>query len=140
MTSCNSAEAPATSSQTSTTPSAAATAAPGPRAYVTNEVSGDLTVIDLTSQSVVATIPLGKRPRGIQLSPDRTKLYVALSGSPIAAPGVDESKLPPAGKRFLGVVAAEAAGQTASGAPAAPQIQIVLNWFEELKTRVPTTK
>ena len=39
------------------------------------------------------------------------------------------------GKRFLGVVAA---GQTESGAPAAPQIQVVLNWFEELKARVPT--
>jgi len=40
------------------------------------------------------------------------------------------------GKRFLGVVAA---GQsTASGAAAAPQIQVVLNWFEELKARVPT--
>ena len=40
------------------------------------------------------------------------------------------------GKRFLGVVAA---GQnTASGAPAAPQIQVVLNWFEELKALVPT--
>jgi serine/threonine-protein kinase len=37
------------------------------------------------------------------------------------------------GKRFLGVVPA---GQnTASGAPAAPQIQVVLNWFEELKAR-----
>ena len=40
------------------------------------------------------------------------------------------------GKRFLGVVPA---GQTASGASAAPQmIQVVLNWFEELKARVPT--
>jgi len=40
------------------------------------------------------------------------------------------------GKRFLGVVPA---GQnTASGAPMAPQIQVVLNWFEELKARVPT--
>ena len=37
------------------------------------------------------------------------------------------------GKRFLGVVAA---GQSA--APAAPQIRVVLNWFEELKARVPT--
>ena len=41
----------------------------------------------------------------------------------------------PDGKRFLGVVAA---GQTASGAAAAPQIQVVLNWTEELKQRVPT--
>jgi serine/threonine protein kinase/Tol biopolymer transport system component len=39
------------------------------------------------------------------------------------------------GKRFLGVVAA---GQTASGPPAAPQIQVVLNWTEELKRLVPT--
>jgi hypothetical protein len=40
------------------------------------------------------------------------------------------------GKRFLGVVPA---GQnTASGALAAPQIQVVLNWTEELKARVPT--
>jgi serine/threonine-protein kinase len=40
------------------------------------------------------------------------------------------------GKRFLGVVAA---GQTtASGASAVSQIQVVLNWFEELKTRVPS--
>jgi hypothetical protein len=39
-------------------------------------------------------------------------------------------------KRFLGVVAA---GQnTASGSLAAPQIQVVLNWSEELKQRVPT--
>jgi serine/threonine-protein kinase len=39
------------------------------------------------------------------------------------------------GKRFLGVVTA---GQTASAASAAPQIQVVLNWFEELKAKVPT--
>ena len=38
---------------------------------------------------------LGKRPRGIRVSPDRTQLYIALSGSPISPPGVDESKLPP---------------------------------------------
>ena len=42
------------------------------------------------------------------------------------------------GKRFLGVVAA---GQnTVYGAPAGPQIQVVLNWFEELKTKVPAAK
>ena len=36
--------------------------------------------------------------------------------------------------KFLGGIAA---GQTQSGAAAAPQIQVVLNWFEELKQRVP---
>jgi hypothetical protein len=40
------------------------------------------------------------------------------------------------GKRVLGVVAAGSAA--ASGAPAAPQIQVVLNWQEELKRLVPT--
>ncbi len=44
----------------------------------------------------------------------------------------------PDGKRFLGVVAAGQNG--ASGSPAAPQIQVVLNWFEELKARVPSGK
>jgi serine/threonine-protein kinase len=40
------------------------------------------------------------------------------------------------GKRFIGVVPA---GQNAAAAaPVAPQIQVVLNWFEELKARVPT--
>src|SRR5262245_17718774 len=50
--------------------------------YVTNEQSGDLTVIDVPTLKVVATIPLGKRPRGIAASPDGSRLYVALSGSP----------------------------------------------------------
>src|SRR5262249_14996302 len=43
---------------------------------------------------VLKNINVGKRPRGIKLSPDGKLLYVALSGSPIAGPGVDESKLP----------------------------------------------
>jgi hypothetical protein len=38
-------------------------------------------------------------------------------------------------KQFLGVVAAGSAA--ASGAAAATQIQAVLNWFEELKARMP---
>jgi YVTN family beta-propeller protein len=67
----------------------------GPRVYVTNERSGNLTVIDARTNVAIATIHLGKRPRGIKLAPDGTTLYVALSGSPIAPPGVDESTLPP---------------------------------------------
>ncbi len=53
--------------------------------------------------TVVATIPLGKRPRGVHLSPDGKLLYIALSGSPIAGPGVDESTLPPADKKADGI-------------------------------------
>lgn len=64
--------------------------------YTTNEVSGDMTIIDPVTYKVLTTVPLGKRPRGIHPSPDHKTIYVALSGSPIAGPGVDEDSLPPA--------------------------------------------
>lgn len=57
-----------------------------------------------------------------------------------AAPGVVRNyDIAPDGRTINVVVAAQASGQTASpGAPAAPQIQVVLNWFEELNAKVPT--
>jgi YVTN family beta-propeller protein len=73
------------------------------RIYTTNEVSGDMTIIDPTNYSVIATVPLGKRPRGIHPSPDRKTIYIALSGSPIAGPGVDEDTLPPPDKSADGI-------------------------------------
>ncbi|MFM8395664.1 MAG: beta-propeller fold lactonase family protein [Acidobacteriota bacterium] len=75
----------------------------GYRVYVTNESSGDLSVIDGETLEVIATVPLGKRPRGIHASPDRKTIYVALSGSPPAPPGVDESTLPPPDKSADGI-------------------------------------
>lgn len=75
----------------------------GYRVYVTNEVSGDLTIIDSNTMAVAAKVPLGKRPRGIHASPDGKTIYVALSGSPIAGPGVDESTLPPPDKSADGI-------------------------------------
>src|SRR5215212_645436 len=53
---------------------------------VTNERSGEVTVIDGAAHRPVATIPVGKRPRGIHASPDGKRLYVAVSGSPITGP------------------------------------------------------
>ena len=85
------------------TASAAQPAAAGYRILVTNERSGTLSVIDGVSRKLIATVPLGKRPRGLKLSPDHKLLYVALSGSPIAGPGVDASKLPPADKGADGI-------------------------------------
>src|SRR5438552_1696406 len=70
----------------------------GYRVYVTNESSGDLSIIDGSTLEVIATVPLGKRPRGIHVSPDGRTIYVALSGSPQAPPGVDENTLPPPDK------------------------------------------
>ena len=67
---CGRAEPPAAKE----TPASAATpvpaAPPAVGVYVTNETSGDLTVIDAATNAVIATIPLGKRPRGI-MSPAR---------------------------------------------------------------------
>src|SRR6204780_3674408 len=74
-----------------------------PRIYVTNEVSGDLSIIDSGNYNVLAPVPLGKRPRGIHSSPDHKTIYVALSGSPIAGPDVDESTLPPPDKTADGI-------------------------------------
>ena len=80
-----------------------ATGAPTFRVMVTNERTGTLSVIDGATSQVIATVPLGKRPRGLKTSPDGKLLYVALSGSPIAGPGVDEKTLPPADKGADGI-------------------------------------
>lgn len=62
-------------------------AAAGPsEVFVSNERSGNLTVIDGSDFTVLATIPVGKRPRGIHASPDGKTVYIALSGTPISAP------------------------------------------------------
>jgi YVTN family beta-propeller protein len=83
------------------------TAAPAPkgeyRVYVSNETSGDMTVIDSSNFEVVENVHLGKRPRGIHASPDGKFIYIALSGSPIGGPNVDESTLPPADKTADGI-------------------------------------
>jgi PQQ-dependent catabolism-associated beta-propeller protein len=71
--------------------------------YVSTEDGGEVVAIDPAKGAVVARIPVGKRPRGLKLSPDGKRLFVALSGSPRAAPGADESKLPPADRAADGV-------------------------------------
>src|SRR5437764_12229261 len=53
---------------------------------VSNEKSGDITLVDGATRNVLATIPVGKRPRGIIASPDGKMVYVALSGTPISGP------------------------------------------------------
>ena len=74
-----------------------------PRVFVTDEVSGELSIIDSGNYNLLANVPLGKRPRGIHASPDNKTLYVAVSGTPIAGPDVDESTLPPADKSADGI-------------------------------------
>src|SRR4051812_29910037 len=74
-----------------------------PLVYVSNEDSGDVSVIDTATDSEVARIAVGKRPRGLKLSRDGSVLYLALSGSPKSPPGVDESKLPPPDRAADGI-------------------------------------
>src|SRR5438874_7386771 len=78
---------------------------PGYLVFVSNERSGDVTVIDGTTDSVIGTFAVGKRPRGIHAAPDGRRVFVTLSGSPRMAPGVDENRAP-ADKRAdgLGVI------------------------------------
>src|SRR6266536_3604780 len=67
---------------------------PGYLVFVSNERSGDITVIDGATDAVVTTFKAGKRPRGMHATPDGKRLFVTLSGSPRMAPGVDENRAP----------------------------------------------
>jgi PQQ-dependent catabolism-associated beta-propeller protein len=88
---------------------APAAASRRPRVYVSNERSGDVSVIDPATNQVVAIIPVGKRPRGIRVSRDGRTVWVALSGSPIAGPNVKDEDLPPADKKADGIGVIDAA-------------------------------
>lgn len=62
------------------------------RAYVTNEDGESVSVIDTAKAEVVATVNVGKRPRGLKLSPDEKELYVAVSGLPKCPPSVPDEE------------------------------------------------
>src|SRR5688500_4331384 len=61
----------------------------GALAFVSNEGSNDVSVIDLVSRTVVATIPMPARPRGIQASADGRSVFVAVSD---ASPNIETAK------------------------------------------------
>jgi YVTN family beta-propeller protein len=44
--------------------------------YVVCQSSGELRVVDTTTSKVVASVALGRLPRGIALSPDGSQIYV----------------------------------------------------------------
>ncbi len=76
---------------------------PEERVYVSDEDGGNVIVLNTSNDAVVARIAVGKRPRGLRVSPDGTRLFVALSGTPKAGPGVDDSQLPPADRTADGI-------------------------------------
>ena len=59
---------------------------------VSNEDSGDITIIDPATNEVVTTIPVGRRPRGIKAGPGGRTIYVALSGSPRCPPWISDEE------------------------------------------------
>src|SRR3982750_1123343 len=61
----------------------------GPLAYVSNERDGTITVIDTSRDVVVSTINIGGRLRGIRLSPDKNRIWVAISYPTNQAQGED---------------------------------------------------
>ncbi len=61
-------------------------------AYVSNEDGRTVSVIDTDSAQVVDTIEVGKRPRGLKVSPDGRHLYVAVSGLPKCPPSMPDAQ------------------------------------------------
>src|SRR5262249_4832601 len=64
---------------------AAVGASAEPLVYVSNERRNTITVIDAATDKVAGTIPVGKRPRGIGVSPDGRTIYVALGNDNVIA-------------------------------------------------------
>jgi len=83
-------------------------------AYATNEDSQELTVIDTRTDSVVASIPVGTRPRGVRVSADGRTVFVALSGSPKCPPSMpdEECEKLKADKSKDGIAVVDAASRT----------------------------
>jgi quinoprotein dehydrogenase-associated probable ABC transporter substrate-binding protein len=90
---------------------------PSYRVYVTNEGSGDVTVLE--NDVAVARIPVGRRPRGVKLGPDG-RLYVAVSGSPRGGPGVRDEDLPPPDRAQDGIAVVDLAHMSVSRLPGGP--------------------
>lgn len=51
-----------------------------------------MTVLDTERGEVIATVPVGKRPRGMKLSRDGSRLFVAVSGLPKCPPHVPDEE------------------------------------------------
>lgn len=64
----------------------------GERAYVSNEDGNSVSVIDARTAQVVATIDVGKRPRGMKLDRAGARLFVAVSGLPKCPPTVPDKE------------------------------------------------
>lgn len=71
---------------------AAGTNAAGGRAYVSNEDGHTVSVLDVANNTSLGDIDVGKRPRGLKLSQDGSRLFVAVSGLPKCPPTVPDEE------------------------------------------------
>src|SRR5690349_18428167 len=89
---CGGSKSPPPNTDSAATAAAAEPAGKPLLAYVTNEGSEELTIIDTRTDSAVATIPVGTRPRGVKVTPDGKTVFVALSGSPRCPPTMPDEE------------------------------------------------
>jgi YVTN family beta-propeller protein len=71
---------------------ALASPAQAARLYISNEDGQSVTVADAETGAVLETIAIGKRPRGLKLTPDGSRLFVAVSGLPKCPPSVPDEE------------------------------------------------
>ena len=69
------------------TPFGVAVTPNGGKVYITNSDGGSVSVIDASSNTVVATIPIGPGPAGVAVAPDGTKVDDRDAGEPYSSPG-----------------------------------------------------
>jgi YVTN family beta-propeller protein len=62
------------------------------RLYVSNEDGQSVSVLDAQSGAAIETIAIGKRPRGLKLTGDGSRLFVAVSGLPKCPPSVPDEE------------------------------------------------
>src|SRR5439155_24017173 len=62
--------------------------------FVSNERTGDVTVVDGATDNVVGIFPVGKQPRGIHATPDGRRVFGTFSDSPLIASDSDENRAP----------------------------------------------
>ena len=71
----------------------------GPLAFVSNERDGTITVIDTATDQVVSTLTVGGRPRGIRISNNKDRIWVAITSPSNQSQGEDKIvELDPDGK------------------------------------------
>ena len=64
--------------------------ADGELVSVSNEDSGDISIISTVTNQVITTLNVGRRPRGIRVGYAGKKVFVALSGSPKCPPSMSD--------------------------------------------------